>query len=111
MSLLSWFDNRTLYGCQCMLAVMFAIVFLWMGRVYPSVRGIRSMACAFLVGIPCTFLLLSRGHISDFLSVVVADLLSAVCFILLYDGIVRFLGGRPRLGLVVGGSAISVCVV
>jgi len=111
MSLLSWFDNRTLYGCQCMLAVMFAIVFLWMGRVYPSVRGIRSMACAFMVGIPCTFLLLSRGHISDFLSVVVADLLSAVCFILLYDGIVRFLGGRPRLGLVVGMSAISACVV
>jgi diguanylate cyclase (GGDEF)-like protein len=111
MSLLSWFDNRTLYGCQCMLAVMFAIVFLWMGRVYPSVRGIRSMACAFLVGIPCTFLLLSRGHISDFLSVVVADLLSAVCFILLYDGIVRYVGRRPRLGLVVGASAISACIV
>ena len=111
MSLLTWFDNRTLYGCQCMLAVMFAIVFLWMGRVYPTVRGIRSMAYAFLVGIPCTFLLLSRGHISDFLSVIVADLLSAVCFILLYDGIVRFLGGQPRIGLVVGVSVVSVCVV
>jgi diguanylate cyclase (GGDEF)-like protein len=111
MSLLSWFDNRTLYGCQCMLAVMFSVLFLWMNRVYPAVRGVRSMAYAFLVGIPCTFLLLSRGHVSDFLSVIVADLLSAVCFVLLYDGIVRFLGGRPRLGLVTGASAISVCLV
>jgi len=111
MSLLSWFDNRTLYACQCMLSVMFAILFLWMGRAYPLVRGVRSMAAAFLVGIPCTFLLLSRGHISDFLSVIVADLLSAVCFVLLYDGILRFLGGRPKLWLVGSASAISMGVV
>lgn len=94
-----------------MLAVMFAVIFIWMNRVFPSVRGIRSMVCAFLVGIPCTFLLLSRGHIPDFLSVIVADLLSSVCFVLLYDGIVRFLGGRPRLGLVTAASALSVVVV
>jgi len=111
MSLLTWFDNRTLYGCQCMLAVMFAILFLWMNRAYPAVRGVRSMACAFLVGIPCTFLLLSRGHIPDSLSVVVADVLSAVCFVLLYDGIVRFLGGRRRLWLAISASAISASVV
>ena len=111
MSLFSWFDNRTLYGCQCMLAVMFALVFLWMSRAYPSVRGIRSMVCAFLVGIPSSFLLLSRGHTSEFLSVFGADLLSAICFLLLYDGIVRFLGGKPKTGLAAGASAISVSVV
>jgi diguanylate cyclase (GGDEF)-like protein len=111
MSLISWFDNRTLYGCQCMLSVMFALMFLWMGRAYPMVRGVRSMACAFLVGIPGSFLLLSRGRISDFLSINVADLLSVVCFVLLYDGIVRFLGSRPRLWLVTGAGVISVCLV
>jgi diguanylate cyclase (GGDEF)-like protein len=111
MSLFSWFDNRTLYGCQCMLSVMFAILFLWMSRAYPAVRGVRSMACAFLVGIPCTFLLFSRGHIPDFLSVIVADLLSTVCFILLYDGIVRFIGGRRRIWLAVSASVICAGVV
>jgi diguanylate cyclase (GGDEF)-like protein len=111
MSLLSWFDNRTLYGCQCMLSVMFAILFLWMGRAYPMVRGVRSMACAFLVGIPGSFLLLSRGRIPDFLAINVADLLSAACFVLLYDGIVRFLGRRPRLWLVAGAGAVSICLV
>lgn len=111
MSLLSWFDNRTLYACQCMLSVMFAILFLWMGRAYPMIRGVRSMTGAFLVGIPCTLLLLSRGHISDFLSVIVADVLSTLCFILLYDGIVRFVGGRPRLWLVSGAGLISGSLV
>jgi len=111
MSLISWFDNRTLYGCQCMLSVMFAILFLWMGRAYPMVRGVRSMACAFLVGIPGSFLLLSRGRIPDFLAINVADMLSVVCFVLLYDGIVRFLGRRPRLWLMTGAGAVSVCLV
>jgi len=111
MSLLSWFDNRTLYACQCMLAVMFAVLFLWMGRAFPSVRGIRSVAGAFLVGIPCTFLLAARGHIPDLYSVALANLLAAGCFILLYNGIVRFVGGRVRLGLVCGASAIAAGVV
>jgi diguanylate cyclase (GGDEF)-like protein len=111
MSLLSWFDNRTLYACQCMLAVMFAVIFLWMNHAYPSVRGLRSIICAFLVGIPCTFLLLSRGHIPDFLSVIVADLLSSLCFVLLYDGIVRFLGGQPRIWLAASASVVSACLV
>jgi diguanylate cyclase (GGDEF)-like protein len=111
MSLLSWFDTRTLYGCQCMLAVTFAFLFLWMSRVYPRVRGIRSIVFAFLLGIPCTFLLLSRGHLSDVLSVVVANLLASACFILLYDGIVRFVGGKVRIGLVTVASAIAMAVV
>jgi len=111
MSLISWFDNRTLYGCQCMLSVMFAILFLWMRRAYPMVRGVRSMACAFLVAIPGSFLLLSRGRIADFLAINVADMLSVVCFVLLYDGIVRFLGRRPRLWVVAGAGAVNVCLV
>ena len=111
MSLLSWFDNRTLYGCQCMLAVAFALVFLWMGRAYPGIRGIRSMTWAFLLGIPCTFLMLSQGHLPTLLSVVVANLLSSACLILLYDGIVRFIGGKSRIWPVVAASAISFCVI
>ncbi|MFC5860835.1 GGDEF domain-containing protein [Acidicapsa dinghuensis] len=111
MSLLTWFDPRTLYGCQCMLAVMFAILFLWMGRAFPSVRGVKSMALAFVLGIPCTFFLMGRGHIPDWLSVIVANLLAATCFLLVYDGILRFVGGRRQLGLLCAISAAALCVV
>lgn len=79
-----------------MLSVMFTVLFLCMGRAYPAVRGIRSFVCAFLLGIPCTFLLLSRGHIAPIFSVVLADLLSIACFLLFYNGILRFTGGVPR---------------
>lgn len=111
MSLLTWFDPRTLYGCQCMLAVMFAILFLWMGRTFPSVRGVKPMALAYVLGIPCTFLLLGRGHLPVWLSVGVANLLAVTCFLLIYDGILRFIGGRPKLKLLCGMSGIALCVV
>jgi diguanylate cyclase (GGDEF)-like protein len=94
-----------------MLAVMFAILFLWMGRTFPAVRGVRSMAAGFLLGIPCTLLLLGRGHFPVWLSVSVANLLAATCFLLLYDGILRFIGGRRRLKSLCGISAIALCVV
>ncbi|WP_263350728.1 GGDEF domain-containing protein [Acidicapsa acidisoli] len=111
MSLLSWFDNRTLFGCQCVLAIMFATLFLCMSRVYPMVRGIRSISFAFLLGIPCTFLALSRGHISDFLSVDIANVLAAGGFILLYCGVVQFVGGKIRLWLVTVPSGLALGVV
>jgi diguanylate cyclase (GGDEF)-like protein len=111
MSLLSWFDNRTLFGCQCMLAVMFAAVFLWMSRAYPNVRGLRSVAYGFLAGIPCTLLLVARGHISVFLSIIVANALGLLSFLLMYDGVVRFVGGRSRMHLLAAASAACVGVV
>jgi len=111
MSLLAWFDNRTLFDCQCLLAVMFAFVFFWLSRVYPTIRGIRSVAFSFLLGIPCTFLLLAHGHISDLLSVVVANVLGAACFILLYDGVALFVeGARKTLWLVAAGIAANAVI-
>lgn len=111
MSLLTWLDPRTLYSCQCMLAVMFGVLFLWMGRTFPAVRGVWSMTLAFLLGIPCTFLLLGRGHFAVWLSVGVANLLAVTCFLLLYDGILRFIGGRRRLKLLCGIAAVAMGVV
>jgi diguanylate cyclase (GGDEF)-like protein len=111
MLLLSWLDNRTLYGCQCMLAIMFAALFLCMGRAYPEVRGIRSIVSAFLLGIPSTFLLMSRGHLPDFLSVVFANLLAMASFVFLYNGVVQFVNGRKRLWLATGASALALGVV
>jgi diguanylate cyclase (GGDEF)-like protein len=109
--LLTWFDSRSLFGCQCLLATLFAVVFFWMSRVYPAIRGIRSIAIAFLLGVPSTFLLLARGHISDFLSIVVANLLAAITFTLLYDGVTLFVEGtRKTLWLLAAGLLANAIV-
>ena len=111
MSLLLWFDNRTLFGCQCMLAVMFTVVFLWMRSAYPSIRGARSIVLSYLVGVPCTLFMVSRGHIPTFISVTVGNLLALLSVLFLYDGFVRFVGGRSRWWLLGGIAAVSLGVV
>jgi len=63
MYVLSWFDNRTLIFCDFMLAVAFSVVFFGMKKKYPNLRGINTIAISFLLGVPGTFLLASRGSI------------------------------------------------
>ena len=111
MSLLSWFDNRTLFGCQCMLAVMFAVVFFWIDRVYPTVRGVRSIAIALLLEIPCTLLLLERGHLPFLVSVVIGNLLGLTVGLLLYNGVMRFVGAKNRVGVLAAVSLACLVVV
>ena len=106
MHVLSWLDNRTLIACDCMLAIAFAIVFFSMKRTYPVLRGINTIALSFLLGVPGTFLLASRGRIPYFLSVTVANCFIFGSFIFLYRGILRFLGSR-RTSL---GPSLVSCV-
>jgi diguanylate cyclase (GGDEF)-like protein len=95
MDVLSWFDNRTLIACDLLLATIFAIVFFSMKRVYPTLRGIGSIAASFLVGVPGTFLMVSpRGSVSRFVSVMVAVSFILASFLFLYRGILRFIGSR-----------------
>jgi diguanylate cyclase (GGDEF)-like protein len=105
------FDPRTLFGCQSLLAILFAAVFFWMRHSYPGLRGIRSVAFSFVLGIPATFLLLARGNISDFLSINLADLLITATFVLLYDGVVLFVEGtRKTLWLAAAALAANAVV-
>jgi diguanylate cyclase (GGDEF)-like protein len=95
MHVLSWFDNRTLIACDLLLATIFAIVFFSMRRVYPTLRGIGSIAASFLLGVPGTFLMVSStGSASDFVTVVVTVSFIFGSFIFLYRGILRFIGSR-----------------
>jgi diguanylate cyclase (GGDEF)-like protein len=90
MTLFSWIDNRTLIGCQILMASVFAIVFLGMKYTYPRLRGARSFSLAYVTGIVSCGLFIGRGHIPDFFSVVVANFLILVGFSLFYCGIIRF---------------------
>jgi diguanylate cyclase (GGDEF)-like protein len=109
--LLSWFDPKTLFGCHCLLALVFAAVFFWMSRAYPTIRGIRSVAIAFLLGVPCTFLILGRGQIADVFSVLLANLLGAAALTLLYDGVVLFTQGQRKTPWLIAAALLANAVV
>lgn len=110
MSPLTWFDNRTLFGCQCMLATLFAIAFLWLRHTYPRIRGVRQVTWGFLLGIPCAAIMMMQGYLAPFLSVTLANLLALAVFLCLYDGTVRFLGARSYVKVLAGLSVISLGV-
>jgi len=87
---LSWFDNRTLLVCQCLLAAIFVCILFCIRRAYPTLRGTRSLTYAFLLGIPATLLLALRGNIPFLLSVVVANLMVYTCLLLVYCSLLEF---------------------
>src|SRR5258708_1919391 len=111
MSLLSWFDNRTLLACQMLLAMVFPLVFFGVRRIYPDLRGVASVALSFLFGIPATFLLSSSGVLPYFVSTVIATCFIFTSFTLLYHGILRFLGSKRSIFPVVVLGLLTIAVV
>ena len=111
MYVLSWFDNRTLIACDFMLALAFAVVFFFMKRSYPNLRGINTIAISFLLGVPGTILLASRGAIPNFISVTVANCFVFGSFIFLYRGILRFIGSRRTAVVPILASCVALAVL
>jgi diguanylate cyclase (GGDEF)-like protein len=111
MYVFSWLDNRTLIACDFMLAVAFAVVFFGMKRSYPNLRGINTIAVSFLLGVPGTFLLASRGSIPYLLSVSTAHCFVFGSFVFLYRGILRFIGSRRTTLLPITVSCLSLVIL
>lgn len=111
MYVLSWFDNRTLIACDFMLALAFAVVFFFMKRSYPNLRGINTIAISFLLGVPGTILLASRGAIPNFISVTVANCFVFGSFIFLYRGLLRFIGSRRTAVVPILASCVALAVL
>jgi diguanylate cyclase (GGDEF)-like protein len=97
VSLLTWFDNRTLFSCQLLLASVFFFVFFGMRRAHTDLRGIGCITLSFLFGVFGILLLFLRGAIPDLLSMTVANALVLLSFTLQYLSILRFLGVRRSL--------------
>jgi diguanylate cyclase (GGDEF)-like protein len=111
MHVLEWFDNRTLIACDFIVSVAFALVFFGMKRSYPSLRGINTVAISFLLGVPATFLLASRGSVPHFVSVTIANCFLFGAFVFLYRGILRFIGSRRSAVLPIVVSIIAIFVL
>jgi diguanylate cyclase (GGDEF)-like protein len=111
MTFLSWFDNRTLFSCQLLLASMFSIVFFGMRRAHPNFRGVGSIALSFFFGTLGILLFFVRGNSRDFLSMTVANILILASFTYCYRGVLRFLGDNRSLHLIWAADFVSVCIV
>jgi diguanylate cyclase (GGDEF)-like protein len=111
MHVLGWADNRTLIACDFIVSIAFALVFFGMKRSYPNLRGINTIAISFLLGIPATFLLASRGSVPYFVSVTVANCFLFGSFVFLYRGILRFIGSRRSAMVPILVSCISLGVL
>lgn len=111
MSFLSWFDNRTLFSCQFILATIFSILFLSMRRAYPTFRGIGSVALSLLLAVPGVLLFYMRGFVPDLLSTAIAGLVILSSFALFYRGVIQFLGDNQFLSLLLIVDAIALAFI
>jgi GGDEF domain-containing protein len=87
---LSWIDNRTLFACQTLLTAVYAIVFLSMGRMHRHLPGTGSFALGFFSGFLGCVLIVIRGSLPTFVSIVVVNFLLFSAFVLFYRGILLF---------------------
>jgi len=111
MHVFATLDVRTLLACDFIMSVAFSVVFFAMKRTYPALRGIKTIAISFLLGIPGAFLLASWGLMPRVLTITVAYCFMFASFIFLYRGILRFIGSRRTIALPVTISFISAVVL
>ncbi|SFS17249.1 diguanylate cyclase (GGDEF) domain-containing protein [Granulicella pectinivorans] len=111
MHLFSWVDNRTLIVCQCIMAAVFSLVLFCIWRLYPQLRGVGSMAIGFSLGIPTAALFAARGHIPNFLSIVVANFFIFLLYVFLYRGVLLFCQSRGYMPALLTLAGVSLVVL
>lgn len=111
MHFLSWFDNRTLFFCQFLLAATFSILFAGMRRSYPNLRGIGSVALSFLLGPPGLLLLFMQGMRPKFLTITIANLLIFAAFTLFCRGVLRFVDDEQSVKVLWISNTIALAVI
>jgi GGDEF domain-containing protein len=104
-------DFQTLLVCESMMAVVFAIVFMGLQRVFPYVRGARAIAISFLLIVPDTLFVGLRGQVSPVVSVLIADTLMLASLIAMYEAILQFTGGVNRRWVLWFVAFVSFAVV
>jgi diguanylate cyclase (GGDEF)-like protein len=94
-----------------MLSATFAFLFFGMKRTYPALRGINTIAMSFLLIVPGTLLIVSRGLIPNFVSITVANCFVFGSFVFLYRGILRFIGSRRSAMIPILVSCVALGVL
>jgi len=95
--MINFLDARALFEISLLFSVLMTIVFFVIARGAGAVvYGLKAFAYAYAAY--CVFggLLLMRGLLPDFVTIVIADMALALAILLIYDGMVRVNGLRQR---------------
>jgi diguanylate cyclase (GGDEF)-like protein len=96
MHLLDFLDYKTLLVCECMLAIVYTVVFLGLKRIFPQVRGAYPIALSYALAAPGTIFMALGGHVSPVVSVLMANTLTISSLIAMYEAVLQFTGGQNR---------------
>lgn len=96
MHLSDFLDYKTLLASECVLGVIFTIVFTGLNRIFQQVRGAHAISLSFALVIPETIFRAMGGHVAPVVSVLMANTLTLSSLIAMYEAILRFTGGPNR---------------
>lgn len=96
MRVLDYLDYKTLLACECVLAILFTIVFIGLKRIFPQARGAYPAALSFALIVPETIFMAMDGHVSPVVSVLMANSLTLGSLIAMYEAVLQFTGGPNR---------------
>ena len=96
MHVSDFLDYKTLLTSECVLGIVFTIVFAGIKRIYPQARGAYPVAISFALVIPETIFRAMGGHAAPVVSVLMANTLTLSSLIALYEAILQFTGGTNR---------------
>jgi diguanylate cyclase (GGDEF)-like protein len=96
MHLTDFLDYKTLLASDCVLGIIFTIVFTGLNRIFPHVRGANPVALSFALVIPETIFRALGGHVAPVISVLMANTLTLSSLIAMYEAILQFTGGPNR---------------
>ena len=110
MHLLDFLDYKTLLASECVLGIVFTIVFAGLHRIFPQVRGANPVALSFALVVPETIFRAMGGNVAPVVSVLMANTLTISSLIAMYEGILQFTGGPNRRWVLwfVGFTSFSV---
>ncbi len=108
---LSWIDNRTLFACQTLLTAVYAIVFFSMWRMHRHLPGTGSFALGFFSGFLGCVLIVIRGSLPNFVSIVVTHFLLFSAFVLFYRGILLFFRSPRTTRLLWASVAVALLLL
>jgi hypothetical protein len=107
----SWMDNRTLFACQTLLTMVYALAFLAMRRMYRHLPGTESFALGFFCGFLGCLLAIVRGSLPNVAAVVVGQFLIFSAFALFYRGILLFFRSPRTTRLLWISCAVALVVL
>lgn len=95
--MINFLDARALFEISLLFSVLMTIVFFVIARGAGAiVNGLKAFAYAYAAYCVFGVLMLMRGILPDFVTIVIADMALSLAILLIYDGMVQLNGLRRR---------------